>query len=131
MAESLLIDAPFKQYSLGYVEPAPPEQVCKDDRGQIIDCPGTSKTLTATFAPFKRTQVLFSEGATPQRIEGRGELLDPLDFPSSVKQGSSVSITYAGRSWSLEITNIIPNDLEGVDLGAYFEGVLTPAAGSS
>ena len=127
MAKSILADAPFEQTTFGYVSPG---GTGTDEYGQPIDLPGIPGSLLASFAPFKRDQVRFVEGADPNVIEGRGELLDPTDFPTFITLGSDLTCTYAGRSWTAKLTSIIPNDLPTVSLGAYFEATLTPASAS-
>lgn len=125
MARSILADAPFKQHELVFTKSG---GWGTDPDGQPIILPGDPEILTATFSPFKRTQVVRAEGADPHLIEGRGELMEPLDFPPGVGRGSTLACQYAGSHWSAFITNIVENDLVGVDFGAYFEATLTPAA---
>lgn len=129
MAQSILADAPFVQTV--FTAPDPDSGSWgQDEWGQDVWIPGTGViSLAAQFAPFKRTQIEFQPGANPELVEGRGELISPLDFPDSVRVGSVLQCTYAGREWDARITNIIPNDLIGVNFGAYFEATLTPREG--
>lgn len=125
MARSVIADAPFVQHELVFTKSG---GWGTDPDGQPIILPGETETLKATFSPFKRTQVVRAEGADPQLIEGRGELIEPLDFPEGVGRGSTLDCQYAGGYWKALITNIVENDLVNVDFGAYFEATLTPAA---
>lgn len=77
--------------------------------------------LAAVLAPFKATQLERLEGADANAFRARGELVDPLDFPSGVRVGSVLTVSFAGRSYEATLTNVIPNDLKGVAFGAYFE----------
>lgn len=116
---SLLADAPFAQTTLTYTVEGmagPP-----DEYGNPTYTT-TSGTVKALFAPYRFDQLRFRPGSDPKVIAGRGELIAPLTFPAGVGIGSVLTCTFAGRSCSLTITNIIPNDLVGVDFGAYFAG---------
>lgn len=116
---SLLANAPFEQTTLTYQ--APDGTTTTDAYGNPV--PGsTSGTLKALLAPFKADQLQRLEGADVTTIRVRGELIDPLAFPSGVGVGSQLTLTYAGKSWTLTLTSIIPNDLPGVAFGSYFEG---------
>jgi|GEM_PF-4000272 len=127
MAQSILADAPFVQTV--FTAPDPDSGSWgQDEWGQDVWIPGSGVlSLAAQFAPFKRTQIEFQPGANPEAVEGRGELVEPLDFPASVRVDSVLQCTFNGRLWDARITNIIPNDLIGVAFGAYFEAKLVPS----
>jgi|SRR5690625_945434 len=124
MARSILADAPFERTT--FTAPGTPT-VGEDEWGNPIEVPGSPVELVALFAPFKRTQIEFQPGADVSSVEGRGDLLEPLEFPASVRVGSTLSCEYGGKSWSARVTNLIPNDLIGVNFGTYFEVTLSPA----
>lgn len=128
MARSILADAPFEQVTFSFNDPSGGSWE-QDEWGQDVWVPGGRGELVTQFAPFKRTQIEFQPGANPELVEGRGELITPLDFPESVRVGSVLQCEYAGSSWDARLTVIIPNDLIGVNFGAYFEATLTPREG--
>ena len=129
MARSILADAPFEQVTFAFNDPSGGHWEV-DEWGQDVWVPGGRGELVTQFAPFKRTQIEFQPGANPEVVEGKGELITPLDFPASVRVDSVLQCTFNGRLWDARITNIIPNDLIGVNFGAYFEATLTPREGS-
>lgn len=114
---SLLVDAPFEQLTLTYQTEGTPGT---DGYGNPIINPGTPGTLTVLFVPYRFDQLRPMEGSDPKVIAGRGELIDPLTFPAGVGIGTKLTCTFAGYSCELTITNLIPNDLVGVDFGTYF-----------
>lgn len=117
---SLLAGAPFVQTTLTARVPVS-GQWETDANGN--DAPKTTQiTLKALFAPYRFDQLRFRPGADPKIVAGRGELIDPLTFPSGVGVGSRLSLTWAGQTGELLITNIIPNDLAGIEFGTYFAG---------
>ncbi len=121
---SVLADAPFRQFTLSY-RVFGDEPTDTDEFGNPV-FPEEVKALTALLGPFKRTQLERQEGTDPKLLQVRGELIQPLSFPPEVFVGSALELDFEGRPYKLTLTNVIPNDLEGVDFGAYFEGEMTP-----
>jgi len=113
---SLLATAPFQQQTFTY------ETVT----GTTTDAFGnpvpvtTTGTITCLFAPYRFDQLRPQPGADPKVIAGRGELIDPLAFPDGVGIGSRLTGVWDGQAVTATITNVIPNDLVGVDIGTYF-----------
>lgn len=121
--QSVLSDAPFKHHKLEYEHAT--GNMTTDSRGNPIP-EVVTRSLTALLAPYKATQLERMPGADANMMRVRGELLTPLEFPSGTKVGSALEFEWAGMPYTLTLTTIIPNDLEGVDFGAYFEGEVIP-----
>lgn len=112
-----MASAPFQQTTLTYSirgAQGPPDALGNPTYSQ------STGALQALFAPYRFDQLRVQPGSDPKVIAGRGELIAPLDFPSGVGVGSKLTCEFAGYQCELTITNIIPNDLIGVDFGAYF-----------
>ena len=124
MARSILADAPFEQVTFTWHQPG--SGMVEDPWGNPIPDPGTEVEFRALFAPWKRPQLQLQPGADRVVVEGRGDLVEPLVFPEGVTKGTDLRVNYAGRSWVARLDTIIPNDLVGVNFGAYFECTLTP-----
>lgn len=119
MGRSVLADAPFKQIPLtGQV----PGSGWIDDpvTGNPIPAPGETVTLMAFVAPYRFDQLRLLPGADTELIRGRGELVQPLEFPTGIGVGSVLKLTYAGQAYDLTITTLIENDLPVVAFGTYF-----------
>lgn len=121
--KSLLVDAPFTRTTLTYQGAG---SWGTGDDGQPILVPGAPKKLTALIAPSRADQLRYLPGADVELVVGRGELIDPLTLPAEVAVGTVLTCTYAGRVYELTITNVIVNDLVGVDFGDYFGFTMRP-----
>lgn len=118
MARSVIADAPFTHTTLTYSAPGTtPGQ--PDEYGNPT-WSHTTGTVKALIAPYRFDQLRYLEGADTELIRGRGELIDPVAFPTGVGVGSKLTLTYAGQSYELTVLNVIENDLPGVSFGAYF-----------
>lgn len=115
---SVLTSTPLKRYTLSYTLEG--EQTGTDENGNPV-FGSTAGELTALLAPYKFDQLQPQPGADPKVTSGRGELLEPLQFPEGLGVGSEFACEYAGRAGILKVTSITENDLPGVAFGAYFQ----------
>ena len=122
---SVLAAAPFVQTTLTYS--AESGGTTTDEYGNPVP-EVTTGTLAALLAPDRQAQLHRLEGADAQLVMMRGELLDPLTFPTGVGVGSVLTLTWGGQASKLTITAVIPNDLVGVAFGTAFTGEMTPDA---
>ncbi len=115
---SVLTSAPFTKTTLTYTVQGAKTGVDANGNPTFAT---TTGTLTVLFAPYRFDQLRVQPGSDPKVIAGRGELIDPLTFPTGVGIGSRLTCTFNGYDCELVITNIIPNDLASVvDFGSYF-----------
>jgi hypothetical protein len=119
---SVLTAAPFTKYTLGYTVQSTTAGAVDEFGNPTFGT--TSGTLVAFLAPDKAAALQRLEGADVNAITVKGELDDPLTFPTGVGVGSVLTLTYAGKASTLTLTLVMPNDLEGVDFGTFFLGDL-------
>lgn len=126
---SPLADAPFSTITLSREVPGDGDWTT-DGYGNPVPPAGETESYTAFFAPFKANQLERLPGADVTVLYGKGELKSPTTFSGDVAQGTTFATSYAGRSWTVELTNVTPNDLTAIiDFGTYFEAVLRLADG--
>lgn len=122
---SLFNDARFSnKYTLSYVLES--DDPSGTDSSGNPTFSSTAGSLEAFMAPRKNQQLYRQEGADSDLIYFKGELNDPLAFPTGLRVGSSLTMTFEGRVGVLTVTSIIPNDLP-VDFGDYFEAEWRPS----
>lgn len=121
MAASVLATAPFVQTQLKATLPGSGWTV-DSVTGNPIPASGETVTLQAFVAPDRAAQLRLMPGSDVELIPVTGELVTPLDFPSGVTVGSTLTLTWAGVACTLKVTSITPNDLIGVSFGAFFMG---------
>jgi len=116
---SVIADAPFEKVTLTYsVRGA---ESGRDALGNPTHSVSTGM-LSALMAPRKGSHLHRQPGVDPKVTSVKGELVTPLTFPPGVGLGSTLTLTWMGQPATLTLTNVIPNDLIGVNFGAYFEG---------
>lgn len=125
---SPLANAPFSTITLSREVPGDGDWTT-DGYGNPVPPAGEAESYTAFFAPFKAGQLEHLPGADVTVLYGKGELKSPTTFADDVAQGTTFATSYGGRDWTLEITNLITNDLAVADFGTYFEAVLRLADG--
>lgn len=126
MAASILADAPFNdRYTVTYELESDAQTGTDSATGNPTFTPSSS-TLLLSFAPYRFDSLRMQEGADAELVKGRGELINPLTFPTGIKTGSEFAMTYLGVAGILKITNIIPNDLP-VDFGDAYQGEWRPS----
>lgn len=126
---SVLADAPFDQFDLVYTLESETQEG-EDDFGNpvFVAAAPEKKTLRALVAPFKFDALRYQRDASEKNlIPMRGELIEPLEFPSEIKIGSKLELEYAGQAGILTITSIIKNDIP-VAFGDFFKGDWLPSA---
>lgn len=119
MARSVIAEAPFSHTVLEF-DSEQSYQIGEDDFGNPVYGSRTVE-LNALVAPYKLDHLRRAEGADPKVIPLRGELVEPLTS-EHLKLGTTCRFSYNGQDGTLTITNVILNDVIGVNFGTYFAG---------
>lgn len=116
---SVLTNAPFTKTTLTYTVQG---TVGAADAFGNPTFTTTTGTVSAFLSPNKVAALQRLPGADVNIVPVKGELDSPLAFPAGVGVGSVLTLTYAGKASTLTLTLVMPNDLEGVDFGSFFQG---------